>query len=178
MHLLTRLDKMFSGQSWSLRSLTSYCQATTLNRAITAKYFGMERNLGIPSVATSNYWGNSGNCWAVIDLSLNDPFSFVWWRLWKSGISFGTESSPCFPDNLLYTQHVAPSPCRQAAEDNSWLNPYLGKLPHPWRIQISCTQRFIWNSFLHFSVCNRQKHKRLCGPSHLGWTCFCGSPSN
>lgn len=125
-------------------------------------------------MAASNYLGN---CWAVIDLSRNDPFSFVWWRLWKSDISSGAESSPCFPDNLLYTQHVAPSPCRQAAEHKSRLNPYLGKF-HVQRIQISCTQRFIWNIFLHFSVCNRQKHKRLCGPIHLGWTCFHGSPSN
>lgn len=150
-----RLEKMLSGQSWSLRSLTWCCQTTTLNRVRTTTYFGMERNLGFPSETTSNY---SGNCWAVIDLSLNDPFSFLWWRLSKSHISFGTESSPCFPDHLLYTQHVAPSLSRQAAEHSSRWNPYLGKLPCSWRIQISCTQRFIWNTFLRFCVCNRQKH--------------------
>lgn len=105
-------QKMLSGQSWSLRSPTWCCQAnTTLNRAITTKYFGMERNLGFPSAATSNY---SGNCWAVIDLPLNDPFFFVWWGL-KVWDLFGAESSPSFPD-LLHIQRVAPSPCRQAQQ--------------------------------------------------------------
>lgn len=175
MHLLTGWKKCCLGNSVLLEVWSCCCQATTLNRAITTKYFGMERNLGFPSMATSNY---SANCCPVIDLSLSNPFSFVRWRLWRSDISVGAESSPCFPDNLLYTQYVAPSPCRQAAEHSNQLNPYLRKPPCSWRIQISCTQRSIWNTFLCFSVCNRQKHKRLCGRSHLGWTWFYGSPSN
>lgn len=72
-----RLEKMLSGQSRSLRNPTWCCQATTLNRAITTKYFGKARNPGFPSAATSNY---SDNCCAVIDLSRSDPFSFIWWR--------------------------------------------------------------------------------------------------
>lgn len=150
--LTHRMEKMLSGQSSSLRSPTWCCQAnTTLNRAITTKYFGMERNLVFPSVATSNC---SGNCWAVIDLSLNDPFFFVWWRLWKVWL-------------FLLGQNPVP-----ACIILIWENFHAHGEPR------SLLPRNSFETHFCVSVCNRLKHKRFCGPSHLGWTCFYGSPSN